>query len=340
MEDKMLCTMASDLGITKYKHETAIQYRHRVLYSASACWIKAASMDRPVTVDPTVSLGTSRRHIIDKCSAVLEELLKRYPNCRMWFEPEGSTEKPIPIIRSRLLRHGDLVNVGFDTNLALTASQHIPLTRELGCTKGAVIQRGNMYSGLAMVYPICDTGEYIPETIISVVDWFTEYIKAAWWQQTDSLDENIQYFNPYKHSRNNHACWQTTAPSSVNNVILIRRSVNINTYEYLLYKPDAQKIHRIDPFMQEQGEHRRFMIGMRVLADNPLPIQVTQYSDHVSLKLWIHLPVRENILLESYAWPHSSIADRLEWDMPGAVWGYIKPHMLRIGLEIMEGSHG
>ena len=152
MEDKMLCTMASDLGITKYKHETAIQYRHRVLYSASACWIKAASMDRPVTVDPTVSLGTSRRHIIDKCSAVLEELLKRYPNCRMWFEPEGSTEKPIPIIRSRLLRHGDLVNVGFDTNLALTASQHIPLTRELGCTKGAVIQRGNMYSGLAMVY--------------------------------------------------------------------------------------------------------------------------------------------------------------------------------------------
>lgn len=340
MEDKMLCAMASDLGITKYEHETSIQYRHRVLYSASACWIKAASMDCPVTGDSKVSLGISRRHINDKCSAVLEELLKRYPDCRMWFEPEGATEKPVAIIRARLLRHGDLVNVGFNTNLVLAVLQHIPLTQELVCIKGAVIQPGNTYSGLAMVNSISDTGEIVPETITSVVDWFTEYVKAAWWQQTDSLGEDIQYFNPYKKSRNNHACWQTTVSSGVNNVILIRRSANINTYEYLLYKPNEQKIHRIDPFLQEQGEHRRIMIGMRVLAGNAVPIQLTQYSDHVSLKLWIHLPMKENMLLESYAWPHSSITDKLEWDMPVDVWDYIKPHMLGIGLEITEGAHG
>ena len=340
MEDKILFAIASDLGIKKYERETSIQYTHRVLYSAIACWIKAVSMDRPIIGEPMVAIGTSRRHIHDKCSAVLDELLKRYPFSRMWFEPEDAKDNPISIIRTRLLRHGDLVNVGFDTNLAIATSKRIPLTQKLGCIKGVVIQQDITYSGLATVYSTHTKNEFDPKAILSVMDWLTEYAKNAWWKQADSLDEGIEYFNPRIKSKNNHSCWQTTFPLGVNNMTLIRRSVNKNAYEYLLYKPNEKKIHRIDPFLQEQAEHRRFMIGLRAIAGNPVPILVTHHSDHISLRLWIHLPMTEIMLLESYAWPHSSIIDMLEWDMPIAVWDYMKLYMLGLELKITEDFHG
>jgi hypothetical protein len=48
----------------------------------------------------------------------------------------------------------------------------------------------------------------------------------------------------------------------------------------------------------------------------------------------------EIMLLESYAWPHSSIIDMLEWDMPIAVWDYMKLYMLGLELKITEDFHG
>lgn len=340
MEDKMLCAMATDLGITQYEIEDDVKHKYRVLYSALACWIKAASMDCPITGSINTTPGISRRHINDKCSAVLAEMLKRYPNCTMWFDTDNTTESPVTMLRSRLLRHGDLVNVGFSTNVALAASNQTKLTRNLVCIKGSVLQDGNTYSGVANVVLTPHDKDFIPETIPAVDKWFGQYIKSAWWQQSDLLDEGIQYFNPYKKSKNNHTCWQTVLPQMTVNIVLARRIVNKNSYEYLLYKPIEHKIHRIDPVLQGFGEHRRFMIGLRAVSGNPVPIQVICYSDHITLKLRIHLPTRENVLLESYAWPHSSITDRLEWDMLLPVWEYIMPYMAGLRLDIMEETYG
>jgi len=340
VEDKMLYVMASDLGITKYEIETDVQYRYRILYSAMACWIKAASMDCPITGSINTTPGISRRHINNKCSAVLAELLKRYPDCKMWFETEGNPENPVIMLRSRLLRHGDLVNVGFSTNVALTTPKRVQLTQNLECIKGNVLQANNTYSGVANIVLTPHDKKIIPELVPHVSKWFGQYIKSAWWQQTDLLDEGIQYFDSYKKSRNNHACWQTILPQIVGDIVLLRRIVNKNSYEYLLYKPNEYKIHRIDPVLQELGEHHRFMIGMRAVSENPVPIQVIQYSDHIELKLRIHLPTREGVLLESCAWPHNSITDRLEWDMPFPVWEYIKPYLAGLGLKITEGTYG
>lgn len=324
------------MGITQYEGEADAPYSHRILYSALSCWIKAASMDRPITGSASSALGVSRRHVHDRCSAVLAELLQVCPSCKMWFETDDDAESPVALLRGRLLRHGDLVNVGFDTNVALSAPTYVQLTHSLRCIKGYALQAGTAYSGLANIALTPYQEDFLPTPITDARTWLKGYMENAWWRNTEGWDEAVQYFNPYKNSRNNHTCWQTALPRTTGNIVLARRTVNKNSYEYLLYQPEDMLFHRIDPVLQEFGAHRRFMIGIRAVCENPVPAQIARYSDHVTLKLRVRLPAREGGLLESYAWPHNSIADRLEWDMPLTVWEYIKPHMEGLGLEIEE----
>lgn len=82
MESRILLTMAADLGINRYGNESETQYCNRVLYSAMASWIKASALDRLVTSVQTDNTGVSRRHILDKCTSILSEMLKRFPESK------------------------------------------------------------------------------------------------------------------------------------------------------------------------------------------------------------------------------------------------------------------
>lgn len=334
MEDRILHTMAADLGIFKYENESERQYCNRVLYSAMASWIKAVALDQPVTSEQMDNPGVSRRHISDKCTAILNEVLKRFPESKLWFESEKTQESPIAFLLSRLLRHGDILQVGFETNLILAGRNETILSDRIKCRKGEVLSEGTFYSGIAMLQKVQKSEVFEPEAVKEAAVWFEDYIKSAWWKETE-IDDNVQYFNACKRTKNNHLCWQTERPEPVKGVWLIRRTIYKNGYEYFLIRKDEGLYkHQIDSFLQEMGEHRRFMIAMRYMADNAVPVQAERYSDHISLNLRIHLPQKESTLLETYAWPHNAAADRLEWDMDEAVWGFIKPHLYHLGLKM------
>lgn len=338
MRDKLLYSMAMDLGIEKFENENEFQYIERILYSAIACHIKAASIDCPLTEGLNSSNGVSRRYVSDKCSEIMEQILSLYSECKIWFDTDCEKEKAVNIIRERLLRHGDLVNVGFDTNIALAKYHYTQLTERIGTVKGTILQQGNNYSGIAT---ICKTSSTQPivSSIQTVDKWIDEFIHCAWWANAELSKDSVQYFNPLKKSVNN-LCWQDSLPTQSNKVVLARRTVNKSLYEYFLYKPSENKIHRIDPFLKEQGEHRRFMIGLKAMNGNPVSVYEKRFFDHVLLKLKTYLPRKETTLLESYAWPYNSILDKLEWNMSFEVWEYIKPYMTGVGLKIEEVNNG
>jgi hypothetical protein len=334
MEDRILHAMAADLGIFKYENESERQYCNRVLYSAMASWIKAVALDQPVTSEQMDNPGVSRRHISDKCTAILNEVLKRFPESKLWFESEKTQESPIAFLLSRLLRHGDILQVGFETNLILAGRNETILSDRIKCRKGEVLSEGTFYSGIAMLQKVQKSEVFEPEAVKEAAVWFEDYIKSVWWKETE-IDDNVQYFNACKRTKNNHLCWQTERPEPVKGVWLIRRTIYKNGYEYFLIRKDEGLYkHQIDSFLQEMGEHRRFMIAMRYMADNAVPVQAERYSDHISLNLRIHLPQKESTLLETYAWPHNAATDRLEWDMDEAVWRFIKPHLYNLGLKL------
>lgn len=331
----ILTAMASDMKINKYMDESDSQYCNRILYSAIACWIKTAAVDKMIgNIDYS---GVSRRHILNRCTQILKELLLRYPTSNSWFLLENDVESPISLIRSRLIRHGDILNIGFNTNLILAKEEVVPICESFATYKGILLSPKTSYSGIAVIGSAIPVDEHyiIAQDSIS---WFNEYIQSAWWEKCSSLDETTQYYNAEKRSRNNYSGWQSLMPKSANGIIFARRTVNNAEYEYILLKEKSGVwfIHRIDRFLQEIGEYRKFMFALRSLANNKVPCQISIHGDHVLLKIWVYLPQNELNFLESYAWPHNSVSDVLEWDIQLDIWSFIRPHFEALGFEIME----
>jgi hypothetical protein len=148
------------------------------------------------------------------------------------------------------------------------------------------------------------------------------------------------FFNPTHKSKNNYSAWGNSLPNEFNEIVLCRMPINKNGYEYYLLKPQSNLMHKIDPFLKEQGVHIRIMYALREMANNSVIAKITRYSDHIYLKLFAHLPTKEQILLESYAWPNCHINDKLCWTMYDYIWEYIKPHFQTIGIKIVEEKHG
>ena len=339
MEKDLLQTVALDLGIMRYSAESDAQFNNRVIYSAMACWIKATCQDQPIGGERVE--GVSRRHIHDKCNRILSAFLCRYHSSEPWFAVEDANNDAVGLLRSRLLRHQELINVGFNTNIALSTTSYIGLSADLEVIHGMLFHPGSRYNGIALTRQPISTENIEPTEIIPVDSWLDTYVKTAWWEFFDSSkEEGLEYFNPRRMTSNMYKCWEASAPQTKDKYMIIRRPVNVVSHEYLILNTQNNKMHRVDPVLKDFGEHRRFMFGLRFIANNPVPGQITKHQDYVHLKMRTYLPVKETQLLETFAWPHNSISDRLEWDMSIPIWNYIAPFLSALGMVIREESYG
>lgn len=331
--------MAEDLAIIRYRNEDPDSYTCRVLYSAAACWIKTIALDSSVISDST-DLGVSKNHITRKCRDIFKELLKYFPAFRQFVKVD---DRWIQIIEERLLSHGDLVNVGFASNVTLSMPSTVRLTKDILCVKGALLQKyACMYSGIAVLQK-CNDLSFNTKHIFSTTSWIKQYVKSVRWVATSDLAEDVEYFNPYCKSWSNEQCWRKEACQSINGIIfareLDRAYGNYKEYKYLLYNHNRAVIHVLDDFLIKREEQRRFMIGLRSLARNKVSAELIRYSDHVHLHLNVWLPATENLLLETYAWPSKSISEKLDWDMSIEIWNYIKSYLINLGLDIVEEDY-
>lgn len=326
--------MAADLGIYRYKDEDITAYKCRVMYSAMSSWLKAIAMDQPVGSKENHHSGVSRRHIYDRGNAVLDSLIKLNPETAPWFDVENTEDNAILIIRKRLLNHGDLLNEGFDTNLTLSATYRKQLISGYDTIYGEILGDRIIYSGIST---ICDTNTtQQPEASGNAEEWLKDFVKNVWWSTIPSEMNDMMYFNPAHKSRNNYSAWNSSLPNLSDEIILGRLTININGYEYYLLKPRSKLMHRIDPFLQEQGYQIRIMLALRKKANNSAVALIKNFDDHIQLKLYTDLPTYERIMLESYAWPFNRINDMHSWTMNDCIWEYIKPYLESIGIKIVE----
>lgn len=256
------------------------------------------------------------------------------PETAPWFSIEDSDENPVVIIRNRLLNHGDLLNEGFDTNLALSIAHKKQYVSGFDTIYGEVLGENIIYSGIATLCKNEFTNQ--SEVSESSEEWLKGFLKNVWWTATPSEMNELMYFNPAHKSKNNYTAWDSSFPVVSDEVILGRLTINKNGYEYYLLKPRSKLMHRIDPFLQEQGYHIRIMLALRKKANNSVVAIAKKHSGYIHLKLSTHLPTKERTILESYAWPINRINDMLCWTMYGFIWEYIKPYLEALGIRITE----
>lgn len=330
--------MAADLGIITYHEETESEFSHRVSYSAMSSWIKTIAMDDPVGNREMNYAGVSRRHIYERAHAVLDMLCAVIPELEEWYKVKAGEEHPVQLIRTRLLNHGDLINFGFDTNVALTKSHTKPLIDHAETAYGVILGEGIHYNGIATVR-LKDVNSISPAPESSF-DRMTAFIKDAWWSSSMPDTSQWQYYNPRNKAKNHYSAWQDSVPDVINGIVLARSAVNVSGYEYYLLKPTERLIHRVDPFLQERGEHLRFMYALRVCSKNPVEVRVQRCSDHCILRLNARLPVQEKSLLESYCWPLKHVTDNLNWLMNKYIWEYLRPYFSALGIRVLEETDG
>lgn len=315
MRDEIITAMASDLNIKKFHTESNTEYVQRVLYSAMACWIKAIALDRNISEAGTSS-GISKKHIYEKSTHILSTMLERFPEARYWFYLDDAREDPIHLIRRRLMQNGDLLPIGFETNISLSPKLTHPVCPGTEHINGMFFDNSVFYSGVSVLRKSSNLeGTTIEKT---AVDWFDEYCESAWWEVGAIKNETAEYFNNQKNVRNNHYCWQKEESEFLQSVRLVRITINKNMYEYYLEKSKNTTFyhHKLDPFIIELNEHRKMMFALRKKSNTPLPAKIIKHKDYAVLNIWAYLPYETISFLEAYAWPSRNISDVLEWILP------------------------
>ena len=334
----MIDRIAIDLGVYRFAEEPLSQYTSRVIYSAMACWIKAIAQDKPVGYQENAPSGISRRHIFERSHTILGTMIKMFPEIKEWFDLSAENDDPVNLVRTRLINHGDLLNVGYGSNLTLSSVHSCQVTSTLETVYGKTIEDGLLYSGIASLR-YKEASGYNPE-IENVKEWMKSYLGDVFWSHDLPDPSQVQYFNPLSSAKNNYEAWQESLEKKDDKVVLIRTAVNKNSYVYYLLKPNEKIVHRIDPFLQEQGFHIKAMCALRSQSKNNTTATVTKYNNHIKIRLNAILPLRESIMMESYAWPVKRINDRLEWVMGFSVWNHIRPYIEALDIHIMEEEHG
>lgn len=333
MKYEILDAMALDMNIIKYASEADFQYYQRILYSALACWIKAAALDR--NMSESNSLGASKKHIKEKCSQILEEAVCRIPEAKPYFYRDELEIDPVTTVRRRLVQNGDIVNIGFDTDMTLVPASIVALNARTEQIRGQFFNNDIFYAGISALRT---TNIEFELDISDVTEWLQNYCSSSWWEIGAITNDSLEYFNHSKKSQNNSHCWQPESVGFIQKLRFLRIPINKNMYEYYIEKASNGDIyhHRIDPVLIEMKEHRRMMLAFRKIANNVPIAKLTKYTDHIKLNLKVYLPLKDLTFLESYAWPSRNIEDYLEWKMPLCLRDNIKIILENLGITVEE----
>ena len=337
MSEQFLNQMSKDLGIVQFNNENETMYICRIVYSGLAAWIKASALDTPIGRTGDEQQGVSKRHVFNRCSMFLNMIINMHPEIQAWFYPLDSKVDPVVIVRNRLIRRKEILNVGFGTNITLTKPFSEDISLFFKDVKGEILNDSIQYSGVSTI-SIGENDTVIPLSIDNPFKWLKDYCKSAWWQSGNVND--VQYFNAYQRVSNNALCWQDSMPTDVKGLILSRKAINQNNYEYYILNTSRVTMHKIDPFLIDMGIHRTIMFALRQEADNPVSFTIERYSDHCYIRLPALLPAYEQQLLETYAWPCKQIDDSISWIMPIEIAEYIIQFINAFGNIAQEVKNG
>lgn len=338
MKSELVRLMSTDMNIQQYIGESDIEFAQRIIYSAMACWIKAACLDRDLSLEGTKD-GISKKHITERCTDIIDRILNRIPELKPWFYNEKS-DSPVKLIRERLIKSGDISNIGFDTDMTISQEKVKAVSHDIEQICGVFFGSRIFYSGVSALQK--SNQPLKMERMIPSTEWFKAYCMDSWWKSGAITAESKEFFDCDSLGEPNHSRWIFTEIETSQKVRLVRIPINKYMYEYYLEKTQngIWHHHKIDPFLLEIGEHRRIMLVLRKMANHPARVYLRRYCDHIKINIRVHLPQKEQSFLESYAWPSRSIADVLEWTVPLSLTNSIRELFINMEFEIMEADNG
>ncbi len=337
----VLNRLRNDLNIAFYNGEKKAQYISRVIYTALSMWVRVSTLDEDIFETNTDKIGVSKVHILNRCKPFLQTMIDIYPEINNWFYPKDSEENPIVVVRDRLYQGGDLVGVGFTTDLALPPYEECMMNKNVVLIRGFDGRMVKKTTGLMQYKLLNKINDYNIENAFdffgmqksSAQEFLKKHLKNLKWNRQDRISEQI--FNKLcKKSFSN--CWEQKYQLKNNEISLYR--VDNFDFGFVKKENDAFYISQLNDYLIEQYEVRRFMYGLKCSVGNSEIARYKRYNDEklVELKLSSKLPLKEENVLLILGWPIKNINDKTNLLFHVSVWEFVEVVLKNLSITLLE----
>lgn len=336
--------IAKDLKIKKYNEEKIENYRARVIYSAIGIWIRTVTLDEDTFHDNYSKAGVSKIHIKNRVTPFLENILEIYPEVLNWFEYTRG-KGVIEIIRDRLYKAGELVDVGYETDLSLPIYEECKLNDEYKIIRGMSVDKFNKIIGLGQINinnkNENDIFEFLGLSNKNSEEILKEYLNNAIWSELKGND--YEYFNKYSQ-KTLSKCWEKEYCLEDGDITLYRTFSNVYSSEYGFVKRNNNKLYfsYITNYFMSNNEIRRFMYALKKISNTSALAYFKHYDESklTWLKLNNMLPSKEYDILMLIGWPKNNIEDGFNFIIDRSCWSFVEKMLSNLGIILKENSYG
>lgn len=338
----ILNRIINDMNIRNYEGEGRNQYISRVVYSALSMWIRVSTLDGDM-FQPLDKIGVSKIHILNRCQPFLDNMIELYPEIHRWFYPKEDKMNPIVIIRDRLCNGGELVDVGFNTDLALPSYQECVVNNRVGIIRGYTVGYIQKVTGLAQLKVFDQENTMDFEKALefyslkdqTAAEVLRTYIKKIKWNKREGI--NDQVFNKYCENSFSNS-WESEYKLKDNDISLYK--YGINDFGFVKKTNGSIYISQINQYLIEKFEVRRFMYGLKYEVKNSI---VAKYKRHekaglVELNLYNGLPSREQNILLLLGWPLQSVSDKYNLLFDESIWLFVQKVLKNLNITLQEAG--
>lgn len=336
--NELMRVMSNDMKIMKYPGESSYCYKARLIYSAICEWMRISTQDKYGEDNNS----KSKQYLLARCSEVLRGFLECEPECLKWFIDEDQVDKIITnsvrSIREKMICAGELVEVGEHRHVTVPHYTTVICTHGYSRIYGFLKERVSVSMvGITRIMP--DSKEDKGSIECNHYD-IGEFIEWVYERNDLSLCDDISKFEFFdiRGKRIPSESW-IDRPNKDLNRHLGRITIINGSYEYwiLKYMNGQWYGKAIEGILQDYKEERRILLGLRSLYGTRIQAEVEYKSPVVLLRLFCGLPLREEIILDTYAWPRTRYNDKVRYVVPCEVWDLIRAYLNKdLGIEIRE----
>lgn len=338
MDNKVLTKMAQDMRIKPYAGESQTKYAGRVIYCALCHWMRYSIMDETTQKYDR----KSKAYILSRIKELLVIMSDAFPVCKEWFfkdlkNPVDGNEL-VRTLRDKMLAAGELMEVDESRNIGLPVYEKRYCTNDYDRVIGLSeeISRPEHVGVTRIVYIEGDNENRIPVDRIDVDEYIDWLYAGASWTECHSIDE-FEFFNPFS-KRPPYQSWTNAVPNSEKR-ILARLTLCNDLHEYYLIKKEHDKYWNspITTVLAEWKEERRVLLALRKHVGNIMQATYNKRDTVYLLSLYCGLPLREQVIIDTFCWPLNSMDDKYNYVVPSFIWENIKNLLtVSLGIELKE----
>ena len=335
-QKELIKAMTADMRIFPYNNEEVKLFQSRLVYSAMAEWIRHSILDKTNKDDKELK---SKKYIRNKGNEVLDALLKVFPYTKEYFyyDKPPTDYHPVVELRERMIKSEELLEL-FD-GIGLNSGVGESINKKYNRMFGIDTKAGVKNVGITRIVATNRMNE-INIGLINSKELFEHIIKSTKWEGIEDK-KSVEIFNP-TIKKPPYQCWDNQYKLENDTVYLGRILVTNYLYDYYWIKFEKNKyyISKVNEYLAKFNEIRRFMSLRRKENNNALQLYAEIFDDVVFIKLYSRVPLREEVILDTYGWPLNNINDKSSYIIPIELWDEVKKMFIFMNYEVEEKHNG